>query len=219
MEYGKNNQLVAMGISPLLHYLDLETASMRVNAVVASIGLVSVNVITGHRVGMMFAPVDVNSQPGRHVDAETVEWWQNRDITSQEAFELAFSNPICTLNEGLILMNQHIDAMEAALGQGGLVNVVGNGPEFDNAIIINALEEAKIKPAWRFRGNQSARTFLWMGCAAGHNEKFDGDRGGIKHHALDDALWEAHSSQTELHLVRPDLFGPSAVLAGVWGNA
>lgn len=218
MEYGSANQLVAMGISPLLHHLDIETVSQKVNAAIGSIGLVSVNVITGQRVGMLFASVTMDSQPRRHKDAETLEWWCDRTKTSQEAFDLTFTNPVCTLAEALTLVNQHIEAMEHAHGQGGMVQVVGNGPEFDNAIVVDAFEEAKIKPAWRYRGNQSARTFLWMGCAAGYNEKFDGERGGIKHHALDDALWEAHSAQAELHQIRPDLFGPSAVLAGVWGN-
>lgn len=211
-----DNKLQEMGISVLLHHLDIETLDQRISAAIASIGLVSVDVRTGERVGKFFIQVETSGQVSRTRTSDTIQWWHNRDLVSQEAFDLTFSNPQHSLKEALLLLDAHIADMEAKYGLGGRPQVIGNGPEFDNSIIQHANNQVGVKPCWAFRGNQSARTIVWLGRAAGLNEKYEGQFGGVKHHALDDALWEAHCAQYTLNKVLPNLFGPSRVLEGAW---
>lgn len=207
------NQLQAFGISPLLHYLDVETTDERVTAAIASIGIASVNVITGALVGKFFQSVDITTQAGRTRSTETMAFWHDRSKTSQQAYDLTFaggSNLFNALGSATAyLLNTEMDH------GGGKLQVVGNGPEFDNAIASHAFNQLGLVEPWRYSGNQSARTLVWLGCAAGVNTKYTEEFKGVKHHSLDDALWEAHCGQISLNKACPALFASSQVLQ-VW---
>lgn len=210
------NKLQEMGVSVILHHLDIETLATKPSAAIGSIGVTSVDVRTGERVGTFFVSTEVSGQVNRTRDSSTVRWWHDREEVSQEAFDLTFGNPRHSLKEGLLMLNEHILSMEKSFGLGGRPQVMGNGPEFDNAIVRHACEELRVNQSWSFRANQSARTIVWLGRAAGYNEKYEGHFAGVKHHAIHDSLWEAHCTQYTLNKLLPDVFGPSRVLEEVW---
>lgn len=205
------NKLQEFGISPLLHYLDVETTDERITAAIASIGIASVNVITGELVGQFFQSVDITTQAGRTRSTETMAFWHDRARTSQQAYDLTFAGGSNLFN-ALGAVTAYILNTEAEHGDGA-IQVVGHGPEFDNAIVSHAFNQLGLVEPWKFRGNQSARTLIWLGCAAGIAVKYSDAFKGVKHHALDDALWEAHCGQINLNAVAPALFAPSKVLA------
>lgn len=204
------NKLQQFGVSPLLHYLDIETTDTQVTAVIASIGIASVNVITGALVGKFFQSVDVATQEGRTSSQGTIDFWTDRTKTSQQAYDLTFAGESSLFN-ALGSVTAYLLNMEAENG-GGKVQVIGNGPEFDNSIVDHAFQQLGLRAPWGYQGNQSARTLIWLGRASGLDIKYSDEFKGVKHHALDDALWEAHCGQTILNSVAPALFGTPSIL-------
>jgi len=203
------NHLKNFGISPLLHYLDIETTSTKITAAIASIGVTSVDVTTGDCVGQFFTSCDISGQVERTRDSDTMAFWHDRTKTSQEAYDLTFSART-SLFDGLAELACYLTDTEIMSG-GGKIQIVGNGPEFDNSIIDHAYKQLNISTPWHFGGNQSARTLTWIGRAAGLNTKYADEFKGIKHHALDDSMWEAHCGQIALNKACPLLFAPSRV--------
>jgi hypothetical protein len=177
---------------PIVGVLDIETRSTRSNAAIGSIGLVVGNVLTRDIYESFYVLIDHESQTNRDTSVRTMDWWAVQKEESPEAYDEMFNNPDrVSLKEALIMLNDFIDQVnERYIRSGRTVNVFGNGPEFDNAIITDAMSSARIKPKWQFGSNQSIRTGVYLErLLTDGDSKYSNDLPN-KHHALHDAKHE-----------------------------
>lgn len=173
----------------LVAVVDLETLSKGTGAVIASIGVVIVDV--GQHMGIVDEFYSrVALKQGRQCDADTMAWWDQQKAKNPEAWVEVFGSGArpsldYVLEELSGFLGRHFD-------QVGPVELMGNGSEFDNVLLADAYKQWGIEQPWQFRGNQSLRTAVWMGRQLlDIDPKYDLQFEGIQHHALHDARHEA----------------------------
>jgi hypothetical protein len=177
---------------PVVGVLDIETRSTRVNAAIGSIGLVIGNVLTRQVYESFYVLIDHEAQTNRDTSARTMDWWAVQAEKFPDAHDEMFNNPDrVSLKDALIMLNEFVDNVNQRYMRGGrTVNVFGNGPEFDNAIVCDAMDDARIKPKWQFGSNQSIRTGVYFErLLTDGDSKYSNDFPN-KHHALYDAQHE-----------------------------
>jgi inhibitor of KinA sporulation pathway (predicted exonuclease) len=183
------------GLTPLMAVVDIETLDTAITAVIASIGCVVVNVFTGEVVAEFYERCELMHQSttqGRTKSESTKHWWVEQITAFPAAFRELYDKGLerDSLYDVLPRFN---DFLTQAFN-GERVQLMGNGPEFDNAKLEHAMYQFDIKPAWDHGANQSLRTAVWMGrMLAGIDSKYtlELDEGETKHHALHDARHEA----------------------------
>ena len=153
--------------------VDLETLGTSSNAVIIAIGAVEFCKDAG--LGRSFYEViDPQScvDQGLKIDVSTVMWWMKQS----DAARAAFDQP-----------NRHMNAvlLEFALWFPGGAALWGNGATFDNVILNNAYESARIKRPWERWSDRCYRTLKNL------RPDIKLDRDGTHHHALDDAKTQA----------------------------
>ena len=173
----------------LVAVVDLETLGKSAGSVIASIGVVIVDV--GQRMGIVdefYSRVALSQ--GRQRDAGTLDWWEQQKVKNPEAWVEVFSSgDRPSLPYLLEALSSFLDSH---FGQVGPVELMGNGSEFDNVLLADAYEQWGIAQPWQFQGNQSLRTAVWMGRKLlDIDPKYDLQFEGIQHHALHDARHEA----------------------------
>lgn len=187
-------------ISPIVITVDLETLGRGERAVIGTIGAVARNVVSGKELGTFYTRIDLTlDQPGRERHEDTLLWWDGLAETQPAAWREMFDPelPRGTLLRALEGLAEFIAMIKAHCRPGSYVQVLGNGPEFDNAILAHAYESHGLAQPWQFRGNQSLRTLVWLGrLLLGIDPKYGASFAGIPHHALDDARHEATTLQT-----------------------
>lgn len=178
--------------SPYVALLDIETLAKSVNAVIGTIGATVVNVMTGEELGYFYTRIDVSlEQPGRITDEETMAFWEGLSRKNTNAWAEVFdpSLPRGTLRRALESLSEFLHVMGAG---GREIEVMGNGPEFDNCIIQDACRTEGVPCIWHFRRNESLRTLVWMGrLLLGADPKYQIPFEGVQHHAGDDSRHEA----------------------------
>lgn len=172
----------------LIAVVDLETLGKGPRAVIGEIGVVIVDVEQLVAVDEFYCRVSLH-QP-RQRDESTMSWWDQQRIDSPQAWLEMFKN-----TDRLCLADA-IDALKDFLARhfprALAVELMGNGPEFDNVILEDAYSQCGIELPWSFRGNQSLRTVVLMGrLLLDIDPKFQIEFEGIRHHALHDARHEA----------------------------
>lgn len=173
----------------LVAVVDLETLGKSAGAVIASIGVVIVDV--GQRMGIVdefYSRVALSQ--GRQRDAGTLDWWEQQKVNNPEAWVEVFSSgDRPSLPYVLEALSSFLDSH---FGQVGPVELMGNGSEFDNVLLADAYQQWGITQPWPYYGNQSLRTAVWMGRKLlDIDPKYDLQFEGIQHHALHDARHEA----------------------------
>lgn len=172
----------------LIAVVDIETLGKGRSAAIGEIGMVIVDVEQLMAVDEFYCRVEPHQVRGR--DKDVMAWWEQQRVDSQLAWREMFENSD--------RLHQY-DALNALNGflyrhfpRALSVELMGNGPEFDNAILENAYSQCGIEPPWSFRGNQSLRTIVMMGrMLLDIDPKFQIEFDGIRHHALHDARHEA----------------------------
>lgn len=153
--------LEKLDLSEEVAVLDIETLGKCANAVIASIGCVIKNIYTGKVVDTFYVRCEIPSQLKiRTTDQGTCDWWEKQLKEYPSSYNEIFSDELSRidLNDALNQLNDFLN-----LNLPGRPQVVGNGPEFDNVIVNNAMDQAGIKPAWDHGCNQSLRTFVFLG--------------------------------------------------------
>lgn len=172
----------------LIAVVDLETLGKGPRAAIGEIGVVIVDVEQLVAVDEFYCRVDIG-QP-RERDDSTLAWWEQQRIDSPLAWKEMFATPnrlfiADALNALKSFLSRHFPRALA-------VELMGNGPEFDNVILDNAYQQWGVELPWSFRGNQSLRTVVLMGrLLLDIDPKFQIEFDGIRHHALHDARHEA----------------------------
>ncbi|PUZ90226.1 hypothetical protein DC364_23155 [Vibrio vulnificus] len=189
-----------LNLSPLVAVCDIETLSKQPNAQIGAIGVVLVDVVEGREAGRFYTPVCLDSQDGRVQDQDTVEWWEQQREAFPDAYTQMYAEDISRMS-----LTAALEALAMFLKSNfgdKKIQLMGNGPEFDNVILANAYEWAELEQPWHYGGNQSLRTVVWIGrmlrtvvwigrMLRGVDPKYDGEFEGVKHHALYDAVHEA----------------------------
>lgn len=166
--------------------IDIETLSLKNTAVILSIGAAAITE-SAEPAGLFYERVSVDSclDKGMTIDADTLAWWFKQ------------SSPFMNIYGGTDIADAlcNLFAWMTELGcDGSTVNIWGNGPEFDNAIITNAAYRLLPKSVvndmlWDYRRNQSVRTLWHINEMLGLGVTYKYDY--PKHVAVFDAIVEA----------------------------
>ena len=163
--------------------VDLETLGRRAGCIIPAIGAVKFDPMTGvvDEENSFYRAITVEScaRFGLGFDPSTVKWWLDQ---SKEA-RAVFSDPNAVgIQQALVEFAEWCDED----GNYGDIKMWGNGASFDNPILSAAYERVDIIQPWEFWNDRCYRTKK-----ADYPEvKFV--RKGIAHHALDDAISQAH---------------------------
>ncbi|MDP5205853.1 3'-5' exoribonuclease [Alishewanella sp. SMS9] len=168
--------------------IDIETLSTRKTAAVISLGAVFFDIETG-AIGSSFYYTITRSSClayGLDIDASTLKWWSEQ---SEEARAVLTCPDADDLKQvlydfaGFLVENTPEDQQ---------VEIWGNGPSFDCAILDNAYKACGIKTPWRYSNERCVRTIVDLGIKLLNiNPKQTIERVGTHHHALADAEHQA----------------------------
>lgn len=165
--------------------VDLETFSIKPNAMIISIGAVRFDIdqpALSDDTDLFYTNIDIDSYEnphGYHIDTGTIKWWMGQ---SQDA------------RNHIIDKNVHdartvFEEFGQWISQGGVPYIWGNGANFDNVLLRNAFEVEGIPAPWKYYNDRCYRTLAAL------NRNIPKIKPKIAHHALSDAI-----AQTE-HLL------------------
>ncbi|EPH6098171.1 TPA: 3'-5' exonuclease [Vibrio cholerae] len=184
--------------SPVIHVLDIETASKRQDAYIFSASLVTVDIYQRRVINKTYLLISGEGQEYRHKDDvsepdSTMAFWLEQKTKSPEAYAEIFSPEKDEQRLSLAEALHHISLyIKENTPEGTKAQVMGNGSEFDNVILSHAYQEAGIEQPWHFRGNQSLRTVCLLGrLLLGIDPKYTLKRTTPLHHSLYDSEHEA----------------------------
>lgn len=141
---------------------DIETLSVRKNAVVPCIGMIKFDPTVDHTYDQLvqsgvYVKLDVDEQlkVGRHVMKDTVDWWAEQ---SKEAQATIVPGPN---DVGILDFHSKLEQL------GDIKDAFWffRGPHFDAAILESLFEDFGIKQPWNFWAVRDTRT--WMECHTG----------------------------------------------------
>lgn len=182
--------------------LDLETLSLRSDAVITAIGAVAWET-PNPTIGDFFSKFECKlslDQPGRHMDPSTVAWWLRQ---SDEARKHAFGGET-SLGAAFIYLRNWLEG----IGEDGIkdVYVWTNDPSFDAAILKSA--NGGDSPPWYYRNTRCVRTASDLVSELEYQDLKE--RLEITpHYALDDARLSGAVVQTYQKRVADLLWAPS----------
>lgn len=155
--------------------VDLETLGNKPSAVFISIGAVVFDPFTGaiDRQNSFYRRIDWESASHRQIDVSTVKWWMKQSAA-------AISEILQPGQEYLKVLND----FSSWFPKGGVI--WGNGATFDVSILSDAYQHS---PPWQFWNVRDVRTVVDM--AQGIVERESCKFVGVKHNALDDAIFQA----------------------------
>jgi hypothetical protein len=145
--------------------IDIETLSLRPNAVILSVGAVADSGETFYTELNWGAQSDT-----RHVDARTAIWWGKQTEQAPLLGEVFLWDCLEDLNYWLADYDKD------------KLYIWARGPQFDIVILEDAYRECGIVIPWKYKNVRDVRTALALSTVT---DLFDPTR---KHHALDDAI-------------------------------
>lgn len=153
--------------------LDFETLSTDSNATLIQVGACFFNRKTGTIEDTFKRNIDAVSSvsSGTLIDPATVYWWFSQ---SSGAIKSVVSEPRYKITD---VFNELNDFLED-------VDEIWSHATFDFVILQQTMKRLKIKPKYHYRVARDIRTLSSLS----GNKKFDGNREGIHHDALDDCL-------------------------------
>lgn len=195
--------LEELNLSPVVISVDIETADTAITSKICSIGAVAIDIETGHEVDHFYKRVEwQDSQYNRTENQDTLKWHSK---LSTEASEELYAQ---SERENLPLALISFCSWVKGVSPDAKTQVFGNGCEFDNAILLHAMEQYHIKAPWHFAGNQSLRTVVWMGrVLLGIDPKYTMEKSDefVAHHAFHDARHEAQYLYHIVNAIRENL--------------
>lgn len=223
MQYPTPEWLEKKKLSHVIHVCDIETFDTAPTSKVASLALVTVDLLKLEITDHLYVTISCDDQIDRTLSKSTVEFWQKQKEESPEAWAEIFDNKgkMISLEDALEQVQLYIDENTPT---GTRAQVMGNGSEFDNVILTHCFEQFDIKVPWSFRGNQSLRTVVLLGqLIAGVDPRDELEFKGHRHHALHDAQHEAEclievfkrlaKSNVDIEQEQQDMFHASLVRA------
>lgn len=136
--------------------LDIETMSLRPNAVILSIGI---QLFTFGDTSLLGDPVtfypSVSEQlvQGRHIDLGTIDWWRKQSDVARRVFDVQ--------RESLVAVQAAMERTLSPVAESG-GGVWGFGSDMDNAKVEDMFRTAGLTCPWHYRANRCGRTLLGM---------------------------------------------------------
>lgn len=152
--------------------IDLETYDTATTAVILSIGAVKFN--DNRIIDEFYINVDPKSclEIGLTQNNDTIEWWNKQ---GKEAKDILEKDQV-SIQEALTKFNFWYGSVS--------LPTWGNGANFDNPIMETAYKYSRINCPWKFWHDRCFRTIKSI-------FPIQMDFTGIKHYALDDAIYQA----------------------------
>jgi hypothetical protein len=180
-------------VNSIVAVTDIETLGLRFNTKIGSIAVVVGDILTGRIIAELYVVIDTDSQIERTTTQSTLDFWASQEQASPIAYAEMFDPKVrrLSLQTALERLNTFLDIANGMLeNTERKINLFGNGPEFDNAIIIDAMNDFDMTPNWHYGGNQSIRTAVFFErLITGKDSKYEIPL-EHKHHALHDARHE-----------------------------
>lgn len=175
--------------------IDIETLDTVGTAVIVSIGAAMFDVATTSKpmIGDTFySAVSIASQHDRTRSEDTIAWWGKQPAEAQAVFEEALSPTAPDLSDVLVSFSEWVRKNQDGSRS---PSVWGNGATFDNVIVRHAYAQLGIPCPWHFSGDRCYRTLNSLALIP---HWFVAERTGPKHHALEDALYQARRASMAL---------------------
>ncbi|CAJ0999052.1 hypothetical protein SODG_002738 [Sodalis praecaptivus] len=166
--------------------IDIETLGVRASAPLAAIGAVFFEPSTGELGEAFYARVDPRSDEaaGARAEVDTALWWLCQD--AQARAELII-DPRLSASDALNALLSYIKVSQMPAGRKHL-NIWCKGGSFDVVILSAAFERHGLPIPWHFWRVRDMRTLQCLAQATGYCSPA---RQTLKHHALDDARYQA----------------------------
>ncbi len=157
--------------------VDLETFGSRPGSVIASIGAVAFDPVTGEMGATFTSVVDPASCTalGLTMDADTVIWWLKQGESARAALT----------NGGGALLPDALRAFNLYWKLVGGTHFWGHGGNFDDPMLAAAYHAAGLTPPWRYSASRCTRTIFDLAGVSPDRAE------GVHHTALDDARAQA----------------------------
>lgn len=134
--------------------IDLETMSTDPHAAIIQLGAVLFNIDNDDYPIKTFErtiSLQSNQDANRHIDANTVMWWLNKDDETRKA--------ICTQP---VPLAHAINDFIQFTAQGHVQRAWANDPDFDLVILRNAAKACRYDLPWPYHAHRSCRTMKWL---------------------------------------------------------
>lgn len=158
--------------------IDLETLSVRANALILTIGAIKFNtnfpIKSMDKMDKFYRRITIESgrQIGCHEDPETQKWWDEQDsVAREEAFSPVDRIPI----------KQALEELSTWFGKSKFTKVYANSPNFDITILDEAYKNCSLKSPWNFWNVRCTRTIYCLG-----KVRLSDLPSNNKHNAIDD---------------------------------
>lgn len=161
---------------PRLTVIDWETLGLESNTKVLSLGAVTFNIDGSGQDVNFYANIELRGQENRTSTESTVKWWEEQTDEARAALHI---------NE--IPLKQTISALRAHIYIECSEGIIGNGVNFDNAILANICKETGLDYPVKYYQDYDLRTMNLMAGVA----KVAWPKELTMHNALDDAIYEA----------------------------
>src|ERR1051326_6497779 len=152
--------------------VDLETMGSTPGSIIASIGAVAFDPMTGKMGAEFYTVVNIASAQaaGLRFDADTVSWWLKQGEEARSALSAQASD----LRQALLSFSQFWVAQRGT-------HFWGHGANFDEPLLSSAFRALRIDPPWKFFAARCTRTIFELA-----DVKTD-RTAGTHHNALDEA--------------------------------
>ena len=127
-------------------------------------------------------------------DPETVDWWKTQSEEAQSAFE----NPL-DLKDGLMLFRDWLYNL-ADLYPNTDIRLWSHGAAFDISILEAVYHAVKLPVPWHYRAARDTRTIFDRAKIRDHSAWMKQHNKGELHHALYDAISQAHAISAAYNL-------------------
>lgn len=159
--------------------LDIETLSLKTNALVLQVGFCLINLDTGCRSMPVRLNVGRSQQEQRHQDPDTIAWWNNQDPDIRIAVLYPAASSMVSIQ------SVHFELSKVCQPHR---TVWANSPSFDCVILRSLFEDCGLEAPWNFRDERCLRTMAKFVDPEGNRKP---PKNQNAHDALCDAEWQA----------------------------
>lgn len=175
---------------PKVHVsIDLETLGTSPASVILAIGAVAI-CEESEQTARFYAVCSVGSQQDRKIDQSTLTWWEQQSAEARKVLDDANDPAIAEPLEHVL---NALSAWIGQLGETHQVFVIGNGANFDVAILEHAYKNISPFVPWAYWNVRDLRTLKDLATRLGVADAVNTaiPRVGTRHNALDDAAYQA----------------------------
>lgn len=172
--------------------IDLETLSLRPDACILSVACVGFELRESivHRHQALHLHILINSQPGRHIDGETLQFWLGQEGPARWQVVEGQRTEGTYLVEALLRLKDWWRTHQPECAW-------SHGAAFDIPILEHAFRKQRLSPPWGHRDPRDTRTLFMLAPGEDAGKGMEGP-----HNALEDAVLQAERVQAAYRRLR-----------------